>query len=540
MRALFRRVFHIFVLLGSVVLFLATLGLIVAVAVIPLAENKIDWFPAVLALPGAVALLFLAETLRTRQRSLRETDCPGFYVEGRVLTPCSASTVVDMPSEAEAAAVQRVVTLVHGTFARHAEWMRDQETFSAKLLDQLPNTRLSRFCWSGANSHTARLAAGEQLATHLRQLLEQFPGAQHFVAAHSHGGNVALYAMKAPNREEGMRDVLGDRFAGVITLATPFVALRPRPLPPVIRVSVKFTLVFALAMILYSVFTEGPAQAQFLGLREWSNAIFLGVLFVGWLIATAISATLYRGREFRFLRLLRLSLRGKDEPERKRILDAELDRLQPEKSVMDRLLVVRPLGDEASMGLVVSQFFSYAQNRIIQALGSARSFLLSRSANHSGGAGRSRTARFILLTAKLAVLTLLLVWLARNYSLERQLIYDDFLGDLLRVEQDTLLFSMIAAPIMAVLAVYIAFSIASLLGLLGLLFSAIPFGLDAMFWNHFASTTVEAAPLGTSPTQIFVGAGSGEGLAHSGIYLDDDAIDQVIAWIRGRPAAQVT
>ena len=118
------------------------------------------------------------------------------------------------------------------------------------------------------------------------------------------------------------------------------------------------------------------------------------------------------------------------------------------------------------------------------------------------------------------------------------MIYFWFVEGVLDQTRGELFFRMIALPIMVFLAVYIAFSIASLLGLLGLLFSAIPFGLDAMFWNHFASTTVEASPLGSSPTQVFMGAGSekeeDKGLAHSGIYLDENAISEVIKWIRGR------
>ena len=535
MRAFVGRIAHLFILVGAVILFFVTVFLFFEMINTPLVESQRDWFPKWLALPGAVGLLFLAEALRTRHKSLREALCPGLHADGEALRPCSEKSDVGGPSGADAAKVERVITLVHGTFARHAEWMRDDQKLSRGLREELPNTHLSRFCWSGANTHTARLDAGDALATHLRTLVEQFPRAQHFVVGHSHGGNVALYAMKEPASGEGS-PVLGDAFSGIITLATPFVALRRRPLPPVIRASVAFTLFFAIAMIAYSAFSEGAAQIQYLGFRKWSHAISLGVLFLGWFVATAVSVTMYRGRRFPFMRLLRLSLRWRDrDGERKRILDTELERLQPEQSVMDRLLVVRPLGDEASMGLVVSQFFAYVQNRIIDTLGSVRGFLLSRRENRSGAAGRSRTARFILFTAKFGILTLLFIWLASRDSLERDLIYFAFVEDILgQTRGEWLYFRMIAVPIMMVLAVYVAFSLASLVGLLGLLFAAIPFGLDAMFWNHFASTTVEASPLGSSPTQIFMGAGSSKGLAHSGIYLDDDAIGQMIEWIRGR------
>ena len=108
--------------------------------------------------------------------------------------PCShemAEAQAALP--AHGVAPDRVITLVHGTFARHAPWMREGPLFDA--LQALPgSTVFSRFCWSGANAHTDRLRAGDGLAGHLRGLARCQTTAQHFVIGHSHGGNVMLYA----------------------------------------------------------------------------------------------------------------------------------------------------------------------------------------------------------------------------------------------------------------------------------------------------------------------------------------------------------
>lgn len=89
-----------------------------------------------------------------------------------------------------------VVTLVHGTFATDAEWTQPQSALSRHLTKALgcAVTFPRPFLWSGSNSHRARLVAGENLAEYLRDSIKQYPDSLHFIVAHSHGGNVALYA----------------------------------------------------------------------------------------------------------------------------------------------------------------------------------------------------------------------------------------------------------------------------------------------------------------------------------------------------------
>ena len=85
-----------------------------------------------------------------------------------------------------------------------------------------------RFRWEGArlrrynNTHQDRFAAALRLREHLKSLVDQHPHAQHFVIAHSHGGNVALHALRDPALAAGVQ--------GVACLATPTGA--PRDVQP--------------------------------------------------------------------------------------------------------------------------------------------------------------------------------------------------------------------------------------------------------------------------------------------------------------------
>ena len=72
--------------------------------------------------------------------------------------------------------------------------------------------------WSGANTNRARLRAAASLHESLIAKKREFPLARHFVIGHSHGGNVALYALNLTTS--------ADLVSGVICLATPFLWFR--------------------------------------------------------------------------------------------------------------------------------------------------------------------------------------------------------------------------------------------------------------------------------------------------------------------------
>jgi hypothetical protein len=123
-----------------------------------------------------------------------------------------------------------VVTLVHGTFGRlpgrDAAWARDGSFFRRCLTEALGGDIAFRtFRWSGMNWPSARYRAGRRLRDHCRETANRYPERSHYLVAHSHGGNVALYALR-DFVDHAPADALP---AGVICLSTPFITAQPRP-----------------------------------------------------------------------------------------------------------------------------------------------------------------------------------------------------------------------------------------------------------------------------------------------------------------------
>jgi hypothetical protein len=112
-----------------------------------------------------------------------------------------------------------VFTLVHGTFAQGAAWTKDGSPIREALRrGPCDSPAFLEFQWGGQNTNKARIAGGRVLAGHIRKVCVDYPNARHIIIAHSHGGNVALYALRdtpKPHPE-------------LITLATPFIHGNPR------------------------------------------------------------------------------------------------------------------------------------------------------------------------------------------------------------------------------------------------------------------------------------------------------------------------
>lgn len=138
--------------------------------------------------------------------------------------------------------MSRIVTIiVHGTFAAQAEWWRlgTGQTFADRLEQALSEHGMmgtvwhpilhaglsyDDFSWSGENTHQARRAAGLKLARSLDELaqcLAASPDDPLFVnmVAHSHGGNVALEAIRHLGHAVRVRRL--------ICLGTPLLSFRP-------------------------------------------------------------------------------------------------------------------------------------------------------------------------------------------------------------------------------------------------------------------------------------------------------------------------
>jgi pimeloyl-ACP methyl ester carboxylesterase len=119
-----------------------------------------------------------------------------------------------------------VIVLVHGTFAADAAWTKPDHKFY-KALQAKPNrAKIKTFVWSGENSHEARLVAADQLAQFVCALNLPLYARAHLIA-HSHGGNVVLYALKEP--------AFRSRVGSLSFMGTPFLEVRERDISSGLR-----------------------------------------------------------------------------------------------------------------------------------------------------------------------------------------------------------------------------------------------------------------------------------------------------------------
>jgi hypothetical protein len=109
-----------------------------------------------------------------------------------------------------------VVTLVHGTFAVSAPWTGPDSPLRRSLEKRLSGPIVFvPHPWSGWLTQNARRNASAELRDRLLANYLQYPSASHFIIGHSHGGNIALYALD--NESEHAR------LKGVVCLNTPFI-----------------------------------------------------------------------------------------------------------------------------------------------------------------------------------------------------------------------------------------------------------------------------------------------------------------------------
>lgn len=157
------------------------------------------------------------------------------------------------------------ITLVHGTFARGASWT--QKGSNLRRFLSRTNERgieFSVFEWSGRNTFSARRAAAEALYSHLVSQCDTHPDADHYVIAHSHGGNIAVDALDWR---------LADKVKGLICLCTPFLRISYRPFG-IIGLSALYALTYALIVLVPTLLAKA-----------------IGVLSLAWVIVIAASLT---------------------------------------------------------------------------------------------------------------------------------------------------------------------------------------------------------------------------------------------------------
>lgn len=213
-----------------------------------------------------------------------------------------------------------VVTLVHGTWARRADWTTESSPLCRAIRKAMRGpVRFEQFLWSGRNSVTSRSKAVEQLIARLAALQRCWPDARHFVIGHSHGGNIALQAM----REKAVEA----RMAGIVCLSTPFLSASPRNLGRVGRIALWwFPVVVALFFLVPAVELLPVAFQSAASVMTLIIALSLGFVF-----SPAVK---------KFARIVAGALHYPEVPSCK-------------------VLIVRSFGDEASAALGAAHMISW-------------------------------------------------------------------------------------------------------------------------------------------------------------------------------------
>lgn len=409
---------------------------------------------------------------------------------------------------------ETVVTFVHGTFARRSKWCMPGAAMWTRVAEQVPCSRIHRFEWSGENSHTARVVAGAALAEHVLAVASAQPRARHVLVCHSHGGNVALYAM---------RDQMVERnVGGVVFLATPFVDVAARPplglLPRLAPWSLEIAALTVAAFALVS-----------RGLRADLAAPVLFFVFCAYPFFLMKRESWKCDRRERALRRLGCEV---DESLRRVTEAAAADRewgerlhacLQPSAPDSERTLILRTRGDEASLALGASQLAAFTAR--ISSAGAERlvygplSVVAARLSLSTNAAENAFVALAFLVVASFG-----------------------FLGDVLA--------DPLAPPLSATSSVAIVFFLATAgLWACGLLvvalastvarFAQLAFGLDGFIWARSVSVFAEPCPRGSYVVEQLVSErtadgrpGAELGLAHSRITEDPVVIRRVIDFVR--------
>ena len=243
-----------------------------------------------------------------------------------------------------------VVTLVHGTWARGAPWTADTSALHQHLKQKVPQVReVLVYEWTGENTHHARVEGAKGLAAHVEEAKLKYPRADHYIIAHSHGGNVAVYACS--------NDKFRRSIAGIACLSTPFIrAMIDWPAAALNPGGQLFVMsCFELALLWIGLTFGGVGFSWIL---HWQGSLVLKVLaglvllaFVLIVIATGINQL----------------VDGDDDSSATEDLVSDV-KLDEEIVSSVNLLIIRAPGDEASSALSSIHFASWVADRTYRLL----------------------------------------------------------------------------------------------------------------------------------------------------------------------------
>jgi hypothetical protein len=387
------------------------------------------------------------------------------------------------------ASSKTVITLVHGTWARRAKWVRPGSRLRTLLNNHLPGTVLFEvFTWGGRNSARTRQLASEKLALQLSQQLLDYPDAQHFVLGHSHGGSVALKAVEIAGLFHSV---------GVICMSTPFFAVSPRNYGG-LREGIA---------ILLGIWVNIQLLCLFFGSRIIPGSRYLDLLSIVITLALVVLVgfALVRWRESAW--------------KKGRLFHASA----PPGA---RLMVIRTNGDEASSVIAAFQFGAWLLAACVRiylyvlgAIHEASEAFVNRHDKTPGW----KVVTFVLLAMALTFCAAF-IWVDHPFgNLVSKLIAFVLWGPILYVL--LLLVAYVAdLLLMATLSCLLPFVI----GIIVL--PVLPIGFDLALISLFFQVSVESVPVGKWRVHQFA-TPPGEFLSHSAAHDDPNVIGAIQRWI---------
>ncbi|WP_439372921.1 hypothetical protein [Bradyrhizobium sp. DASA03120] len=263
---------------------------------------------------------------------------------------------------------QLLVTVVHGTklfprLSRFKQWMRgltrrkpplpswfeEGSVFLAVLSTELGDIqhKITRLRWSGANSISVRDSTARRLAEHLSAEHAAHAEATQLVIAHSHGGNIALRSLHHLQDREVSPHGADIANPLVVTLATPFIEIHQADYgnkPSLIRAAVLCAIYVLLELLTVWLFPSARSDLPNRAPLDMAQSVNL---------------------IFRFVVGLSLVLIAWHWIERRAV--ARNNKLQALSSATrlgeavspQRLLVIRAIDDEASLGMALGTIVNY-------------------------------------------------------------------------------------------------------------------------------------------------------------------------------------
>lgn len=247
-----------------------------------------------------------------------------------------------------------IVILIHGTWPQRgpggkhrAAWCEEsslcREAVRAAFYE---NVDIRVFDWLGANSPDVRLAAADRLNDFLEELRRQKPAARVYLIAHSHAGNVVLYAAQRAKESGGIH--------GAVCLSTPFLHVAPRVLGAGLAQKLELTASLAfmsLILVTYALVWPASAWSAYLLFHSGSWRGF-------WLTFVPIGLAGGLLARYGLIPGVRALHRWNHSYAQSLRLPNEL--LFP-------LLIIRGAGDEAAGALGATQLVSHLATRVLRA-----------------------------------------------------------------------------------------------------------------------------------------------------------------------------